>query len=44
MDTRKMFFTITVVRNWNRLPRELVDVLSLKTFKVRLDQALSNLI
>jgi len=39
-----MFFTITVVRNWNRLPRELVDVLSLKTFKVRLDQALSNLI
>jgi len=27
----------------NRLPREVVDVLLLETFKVRLDGALSNL-
>jgi len=33
-----------VVRHWHRLPREVVDVPSLETFKVRLDGALSNLI
>ena len=40
----RMFFTIRVVKHWNRLPREVVDVLSLKTSKVRLDRKLSNLI
>ena len=35
---------ISVVRHWNRLPREVVDALSLETLKVRLDGALSNLI
>jgi len=33
-----------VVKPWHRLPREIVDAPSLKTFKVRLDGALSNLI
>ena len=33
-----------LVKHWNRLPREVVDAPSLKTFKVRLDGALSNLI
>ena len=33
-----------VVRHWNRLPREAVDVLSLEAFKARLDGALSNLV
>jgi len=32
------------VRHWNRLPREMVDALSLNTLKVRLDGALSDLI
>ena len=44
MDIRKKSFTVRVVRHWNRLPRDVVDALSLETFKARLDQALSNLI
>jgi len=33
----------SVVKHWSRLPREVVDAPSLKTLKVRLDRALSNL-
>lgn len=31
-------------RQWNRLPNEVVDALSLEMYKVRLDGALSSLI
>ncbi|KFQ95438.1 hypothetical protein Y956_16097, partial [Nipponia nippon] len=44
LDIRKKFFTIRVLRHWNRLPREAVDAPSLEVFKTRLDGALSNLI
>ncbi|KFM08473.1 hypothetical protein AS27_06468, partial [Aptenodytes forsteri] len=44
LDIRKKFFTLRVVKHWNRLPREVVDAPSLETFQVRLDGALSNLI
>ncbi|KAK4821798.1 hypothetical protein QYF61_003827 [Mycteria americana] len=44
LDIRKKFFTMRVVKHWNRLPREVVDAPSLAAFKVRLDRALSNLI
>ncbi|KFW00060.1 hypothetical protein N327_02846, partial [Fulmarus glacialis] len=44
LDIRKKFFTMRVVKHWNRLPREVVDAPSLETFKARLDGALSNLI
>ena len=32
-----------VVRHWNRLPKDVANAPFLKTFKVRLDQALDNL-
>jgi len=41
LDRRKTFFIVMVVRQWNRLLREVVDVLSLETLKVRLAGALS---
>ncbi|KFP16775.1 hypothetical protein Z169_02388, partial [Egretta garzetta] len=44
LDIRKKFFTIRVVKHWNRLPREVVEAPSLEAFKARLDKALSNLI
>ena len=44
MDVRGMFFTMRVVRCWNRLPREVVVALPLTVFKARLDGALGNLV
>ncbi|KFO74483.1 hypothetical protein N303_02875, partial [Cuculus canorus] len=44
LDIRKDFFTMRVVRHWNRLPREAVDAPSLEVFKARLDGALGSLI
>jgi len=44
LDIRKKFFTMRVVKHWNRLPREAVDASSLEVFKARLDGALSNLV
>ncbi|KFQ78554.1 hypothetical protein N337_12272, partial [Phoenicopterus ruber ruber] len=44
LDVRKKFFTMRVVRHWNRLPKEAVDAPSLEAFKARLDGALSNLV
>ncbi|KFZ57726.1 hypothetical protein N321_07627, partial [Antrostomus carolinensis] len=43
-DIRKKFFTVRVVRHWNRLAREAVDAPSLEVFKAGLDEALSNLV
>jgi len=44
LDIRKKFFTIRVVKLWNRLPREAVAAPSLEVFKARLDGALSSLV
>ncbi|GAB0176392.1 hypothetical protein GRJ2_000104400 [Grus japonensis] len=44
LDVGKKFFTVTVVRHWNRLPREVVEAPSLEVFKARLDGALGNVV
>jgi len=44
LDIRKISFTVRVARHWNRLPTDAVDTPSLETFKLKLDQALDNLI
>ena len=44
LDIRKKFFTMRMVRHWNRLSREAVDAPFLEAFKARLDGALSNLV
>lgn len=44
LDIRKKFFTLRVVRHWNRLIRKVVAALSLSVFKAGLDKALSNLV
>ncbi|KFU90131.1 hypothetical protein M959_09122, partial [Chaetura pelagica] len=44
LDIRRKFFSMRVVRHWNRLPREIVETPSLEAFKGRLDGALSSLV
>ena len=44
LDIWKKYFTVRLVRHWNKFLSDVVDAPSLETFKVRLDQALGNLI
>ena len=44
LDIGKKFLTVRVVRQWYRLPSEVVDAPSLEAFKAKLDGALSNLV
>ena len=44
LDIRRKFFTQRVVVDWNRLPKEVVDVPFLYSFKARMDVALGSLV
>jgi len=41
LHIRRKFFTVKMVKPWNRLCREVVDAPSQETFKVRFDGTLS---
>jgi len=44
LNMRKNFFPLSMTEHWNRLPREVVESLSLEIFKTHLDNVLCSLL
>ena len=44
LDVRRNLFSEGVVRQWHRLPREVVESLSLEVFKNRVGMALRDVV
>jgi len=44
LDIRKKFFTVRVVKHWNRLSSKVVDAPSMEALKARLNGAVNNLV
>ena len=44
LDIRRKFFTQSVAKHWNMLPKEVLDAPSLEAFKTWLDVALSSFV
>ena len=43
-NMQRNFFTVRVMENWNRLPREIVDSPPLEIFRIGLDACLCSLL